>query len=168
MFFRFLTLILIMLGPLDVLQAEPVVIYDNGRTKPLPSPNRTYLKTTIPRQSVKIDSATGSTNISALPVSTPSMSPGRVKTRNHNLPTLQPFFIAGADELSIRWLKHYSKTLKSINAQGFAANVKNQHELDQIIMACDCPIHPVQMKKIADKLALKHYPVLISKGTIEQ
>ena len=146
------------------LTAEPMVIHDSGKTIALPS---------IPKNSryhYAPPPAHFQTQLNPLPVITPSMTPGRVQSRNINRPYLnQPIFIVGADRLSLTWLTKHRQQLKKHNALGIAVNVKTQQALEQLIQASGgLSINPVVGDKIARQLSLKHYPVLVSASRIEQ
>lgn len=145
------------------LTAEPMVIHDSGKTTALPSfPKNSRYQFAPPEHD--------QTELNPLPVITPSMTPGRVKTRNIDRPYLnQPIFIVGADRLSITWLTEHRQQLKKHNAIGIAVNVKTQQALEQLIQASGgLSINPVVGDKIARQLSLKHYPVLVSASRIEQ
>ena len=146
--------------------SEPVVIYDNGRTRSLPAvPNKISVQ--IPSSSALKKSPT---YFSGLPVSTVSMSPGRVEARVINRPDLtQPIFIVGADPMSLRWLETHRERLRQLNALGIAVNVETPQQLDQLRQVSGgVPVNPVAGDKIALQLGLAHYPVLVSSTHIEQ
>lgn len=143
--------------------AEPVVIYDSGRTTRLPhQPQTLHLQTPV--------TANFDVQIDALPVKTPSMSPGKVESRTIDRPYLdRPMFIVGADPLSIRWLRLHQAQLKQINAMGLAVNVETQAQLRQLQNAAGgLEIHPLAGDAMAAQFALQHYPLLITASRIEQ
>jgi integrating conjugative element protein (TIGR03765 family) len=142
---------------------EPVVIYDSGLTYPLPSPRKSIQAPFAPPVQ-----PTGT--VKRFPVHTPSMSPGRVKTRAINRPYLtQPIFIVGTDRFSYQWLRRNRQQLKKHQAIGIAVNIGNEKQLTQLIKgAGGLRISPVRGQKIAQQLALTHYPVLVSRNGIEQ
>lgn len=143
--------------------AEPVVIFDNGRTTRLPNqPQPLHIQTPV--------SANFDVQIAPLPVKIPSMSPGKVMSRAIDRPYLdRPVFIVGADPLSIRWLRLHQAQLKQLNAVGLAVNVETQAQLRQLQNAAGgLAIHPLAGDAIAAQLALAHYPVLITGSRIEQ
>ena len=143
--------------------AEPVVIFDSGRTTRLPhQPEPLHLQTPVTANfDVKID---------ALPVKTPALSPGKVISRRIDRPYLdRPLFMVGADPLSMRWLRLNLAQLKQLHAIGLAVNVETQAQLQQLQNAAGgLEIHPLVGDAIAAQLALKHYPVLITASRIEQ
>lgn len=143
--------------------AEPVVIFDSGRTKPLPiQPQTLHLQTPV--------TANFDVQIDALPIKTPSMSPGKVLSRRIDRPYLdRPVFMVGADPLSMRWLLIHQARLKQLNAIGLAVNVENEVQLRQLQNAAGgFEIHPLAGDAIASQLALQNYPVLITASRIEQ
>lgn len=146
-----------------VLKAEPLIIYDSGNTKPLPTSLKTIRYQFSTPKNYQAE-------FTGLPVVTKSMAPGRVQTRTVNRPFLnQPIFIVGADELSLTWLREHRQQLKKYNATGIAVNVKTQKQLEQLVQASGgLAINPVAGDKISRQLSLKHYPALISATRIEQ
>ena len=146
-----------------VILAEPVIIFDSGQTQPLQSQPKTirYHYSAPENTQPEFD---------GLPVSTPSMTPGRVKTRSINRPYLnQPVFIVGADRFSIVWLQAHREQLQQHNATGIAVNVQTQQQLEQLRQAAGgLSVNPVSGEKIARQLSLAHYPVLVSQTRIEQ
>lgn len=143
--------------------AEPVVIFDSGRTTRLPhQPQPLYVQTPV--------SANFDVQIAPLPVKTPSLSPGKVASRTIDRPYLDhPLFIVGADPLSMRWLLLHQAQLKQLKAIGLAVNVETQAQLQQLQNAAGgLAIHPLAGDAIAAQLALAHYPVLITSTWIEQ
>lgn len=143
--------------------AEPVVIFDSGRTTRLPhQPQTLHLQTSV--------TANFDVQIDALPVKTASMSPGKVESRTIDRPYLdRPMFIVGADPLSMRWLLLHHAQLKQINAIGLAVNVETQAQLQQLQNAAgSLEIHPLAGDAMAKQLALQHYPLLITVSRIEQ
>lgn len=143
--------------------AEPVVIFDNGRTTRLPhQPQTLHVQTPV---MTNFD-----VQIAPLPVKTPSLSPGKVASRTIDRPYLdRPLFMVGADPLSMRWLLLHQAQLKQLKAIGLAVNVETQAQLRQLQnTAGGLAIHPLAGDAIAAQLALAHYPVLTTASRIEQ
>lgn len=143
--------------------AEPVVIFDSGRTTRLPhQPQTLHLQTPV--------TANFDVQIHALPVKTPSLSPGNVVSRRIDRPYLdRPVFMVGSDPLSMRWLSQHQAQLKRLQAIGLAVNVETQAQLQQLQnVAGGLEIHPLAGDAMAAQLALQHYPVLITASRIEQ
>ena len=155
--------VILMLCISPVLLAEPVIIFDSGQTQPLQSQPKTIRYQYPPPENTQPE-------FDGLPVSTPSMTPGRVQTRSINRPTLnQPVFIVGADRLSILWLQEHRDQLKKYNATGIAVNVQTQQQLEHLRQAAGgLAVNPVSGEKIARQLSLAHYPALVSRTRIEQ
>ena len=147
----------------SVVWAEPVIIFDSGQTQAMQSQPKTLRYQYPPPQNTQHE-------YNGLPVSTPSMTPGRVQSRIINRPYLnQPIFIVGADPLSIAWLKEHREQLQKHNATGIAVNVQTQQQLEQLRQASGgLAVNPVAGEKIARQLSLSHYPVLVSRTRIEQ
>jgi integrating conjugative element protein (TIGR03765 family) len=154
----------VLLSSLPLLNgAEPVVIFDNGRTTRLPLQSQPlHVQTPV--------SANFDVQIAPFPVKTLSLSPGKVDSRTIDLPYLdRPLFIVGADPLSIRWLRLHQAQLKQLNAIGLAVNVETQAQFQQLQNAAGgLAIHLLAGDAIAAQLALAHYPVLITASRIEQ
>ncbi|AEG00423.1 PFL_4695 family integrating conjugative element protein [Methylomonas methanica] len=143
--------------------AEPVVLYDSGRTTRLPiQPQTLHLQTPV--------TANFDVQIDTLPIKTPSLSPGNVVSRRIDRLYLdRPVFLVGADPLSMHWLVLHQAQLKQLHAIGLAVNVETQAQLQQLRKtAGGLEIHPLAGDAMAAQLALQHYPVLITASRIEQ
>ncbi|MGY6275069.1 integrating conjugative element protein [Methylomonas sp. MgM2] len=139
-----------------------MVIFDSGHTQPLPvQPQTLHVQTPV--------SANFDVQLDALPVKTPSLSPGKVDSRTIDRPNLdRPIFIVGADPLSISWLLLHQVQLKQLHAIGLAVNVETLTQLQQLQNAAGgLEIHPLVGDAVAAQLALQHYPVLITASRIE-
>lgn len=110
------------------------------------------------------------TEASMLPIISERLSPGRVDAKVINANGLvRPFFIVGADPLSIKWLTERVNILKQLNAVGLVVNVNTQQEFQTIKqIAPTLTILPISGDDIADRLSLEHYPVLVTATSIEQ
>ncbi|WP_437884518.1 integrating conjugative element protein [Pseudomonas sp. LRF_L74] len=104
-----------------------------------------------------------------LPVKSQVLSPGKLQARKLTIPGLPPFFLVGADEFSIQWLRARAADLRSINAAGLAVEVHTPADLARIrATAPGLMILPVNGDDIARRLQIEHYPVLITGQTLEQ
>ncbi|UYZ83091.1 integrating conjugative element protein [Entomomonas sp. E2T0] len=105
-----------------------------------------------------------------LPIISDKLSPGKVEPRVINANGLiRPFFMIGDDDLSVAWLKERVVALEKLQAVGLVVNVKTNSSLNQLKkLAPNLMILPVSGDDIADRLALSHYPVLITATAIEQ
>ncbi|MDO8828242.1 integrating conjugative element protein [Methylophaga sp.] len=149
---------------LPVLSAgAPVIIYDSGRTTPLPDqPDTVQVQTPV--------TADFSVHLEPLPVTSPTLSPGKVEARSLDRRYLErPVFMVGADGLSLRWLAVHQARLKQHQAIGIAVNVDTAEHLQQLQQAAGgLVIYPLAGDALAEQLDLTHYPVLISPTRIEQ
>jgi len=143
--------------------AEPVVIYDSGRTQPMvhPPSNQQLQATSGKNPQV---------HFPRVPVVTPSMSPGKVFPRSIHHPYLSnPIFIVGYDMISLSWLKEHQEKLIQNHAIGIVVNVQTEQQVNQLQQAAGgIEITPVPGTKVAKQLSLVHYPVLISSTLVEQ
>lgn len=89
--------------------------------------------------------------IKHLPIRSPSLTPGLVEARERPTRLLQPVFLVGADERSLRWLEANRERLKQLNAIGMLVQA-------EIIQASG--------EAFAAELRLRHYPVLITREGI--
>lgn len=110
------------------------------------------------------------TEAAMLPIVSDRLTPGKVEPRVINANGLiRPFFMIGDDDLSISWLKERVVALEKLQAVGLVVNVKTNSNLNQLKkLAPNLMILPVSGDDIADRLALSHYPVLITATAIEQ
>ncbi|WP_444944846.1 integrating conjugative element protein [Microbulbifer sp. ZKSA006] len=141
------------------------VIYDSGDTLPIAQylPKRSEPQ---PKQSA----LPSKHKAFQLPIETPSMSPGRVSATERTLKYLQqPLFLIGADKQSKAWLQARRDQLVELNAIGLLVQVDTLEEIKAIkALANGLRLMPASAESFAKPLALKHYPVLISKDGWEQ
>ncbi len=155
--------------------AEPVVIFDSGKTQPLAA----YLPAVKPTVQTAFEVSTTPTVLNAqrlpilahsLPVTTPELTPGNVAPKNLSIPYLErPVFIIGADALSLQWLQRHRERLNTLHAVGWVVNVENAKQLAQLKQQA-APLELVALSgsELAQQFDLSHYPVLISSARIEQ
>lgn len=104
-----------------------------------------------------------------LPVSTPEMSPGTVTARPVNLPGMPPVFVLGDDPSSRSWLQQNAAELMRMQATGMIINVKDESSLKSLRqIAPAVEMVPVSGGDLARRLALTHYPALITATGISQ
>ena len=110
------------------------------------------------------------TEADLLPVTSDRLTPGHVTARSLDLPgRMTPFFIIGADKLSVNWLKQRGKRLRELHAVGLVVNVKTGTQLKQLRRVGDgLVLRPVAGDDIAKRLSLSHYPVLITPTGVQQ
>jgi integrating conjugative element protein (TIGR03765 family) len=157
------TILFLSLFTSTMVSAEPVVIYDSGRTQPMVHPPSNKQLQATPGKNHQV-------NFPRVPMVTPSMSPGKVFTRSIDHPYLSnPIFIVGYDMISLSWLQEHKEKLKQNHAIGIVVNVKTEQQVNQLQQAAGgIEITPVPGTKVAKQLSLVHYPVLISSTLIEQ
>ena len=103
-----------------------------------------------------------------LPVHTPQMTPGKVKTRTLSQAHMsRPMFIVGDDPLSYRWLKARRSQLLRLNAIGIVVNVDDIAGLNRL-RQFNLTLYPVNGSDFAKSFSLKHYPVLITAKQLRQ
>ena len=161
-----------------IVWAAPSVIYDSGQTKslePFLEPLRGEAPPPDTRQSPS--GKAGLTVEDLLPIKTPEMNPGLVAAHvldplgkaQTNAIGARPLFLIGADALSRRWLAQHRARLKELGAIGMLVQADTSEDLQAIArIAQGLPIMPAPGTEIARLYALKHYPVLIWRGRIEQ
>ena len=104
-----------------------------------------------------------------LPVKSALLSPGSVERRSIQAPGLQPLFLVGDDELSQAWLRERAASLLTLNAVGLVVNVDTAEGLARLReLAPGLTLSPVSGDDLAQRLELRHYPVLITPTGIEQ
>ncbi|MGH9837372.1 MAG: PFL_4695 family integrating conjugative element protein [Blastocatellia bacterium] len=127
----------VMLTQISLCNAEPVVIYNSGNTRPitdylfLPGPESIPPSGAVPPAP---DPQSLASRI--YPVHTPEMTPGDVQTRNVNFPQLpRPVFLIGTDDRSRNWLLRYRERLREVRAIGLvveAASEQNYLSIQEI------------------------------------
>lgn len=155
--------------------AKPlVVVQDHGGTSALPYYEALNL---LPRMSgtpkppivmpVPPSKAGGEANM--LPVRSTKLTPGTVNRCVIEAPGLQPFFLIGDDEASHAWLFRHAASLRERNAVGLVVNVDSMQGLTRLrALAPGIQLAPVAADDLADRLGVRHYPVLITSTGIEQ
>jgi len=151
------------------LQSAPIVVYDSGATEPIAP----YFRAlgSAPHSLAPALPPPGAGSLAALlPIHTPGLSPGPVGARTIDLPTLQrPLFFVGADEHSLAWLAQKREHLAALGAVGLAVEVADLMEWRRLTEAAQgLVLLPVSGTALAQRLALSHYPVLITRSRIEQ
>ncbi len=106
---------------------------------------------------------------SLLPILSPGLMAGPMKSRSHQRPFARPFFLVGSDPRSWQWLKTNAPRLKEIGAIGMLVQAETVGDLEAIVaLANGLPILPASATDIGNALGITRYPVLISAGAIEQ
>lgn len=180
-YFQFLTCLLCS----TVILAEPVVIY-KGETVVSSDPYRLALKTgrpvektppevirkeleTIQQQTIEKIKQSGVPGFN-FPYKTEGLSLGKVEARSiQKRDLLSPFFIIGGDEQSRAWLRKNKDRLIRLQAIGFLVEAQNLEEFERVQEeAGDLFIGRMQSNGMVQGLGVNHYPVLVTKTSIEQ
>ena len=141
------------------------VIYDSGDTLPL----EPYL----PKRAPQEETTTQDTNRQLpfkLPITTPSMQPGKVTVTPKALRYLQrPLFLVGSDQKSRNWLAEKREQLIRIGAVGLLVEAKDRQEVEAVLAIAEgLRLVPASAEGFATKLGLSRYPILLSKEGWEQ
>ena len=173
------TLIIILLTIVNVVHAEPIVLFDSGKTVPTYRYKQILQGISIPDfgkmwatdKAVEIDESNDSKDpANWLPVTTTKLSPGLIKPRKVRFDQLvSPVCIIGSDERSLSWIKKYRSVLLKNNVLCWLVSAKNLDEVQQVVTALSgVSMSPVNGDAIAKFFSIKHYPVLIIQRFIEQ
>lgn len=104
-----------------------------------------------------------------LPVRSARLTPGPVEHRTIEVPGLTPLFLIGDDEQSRTWLREHLPKLRTLRAIGFVVRVDSAQALKSLReLASGLALVPAPGDDLADRLRLRHYPVLITATGIEQ
>ncbi len=164
--------------PVEVL-AEPIVLFDSGRTVPALPYKQIILDVEIPDFGAlwAIDKSASETVASDpsnpanwLPITSTRLTPGKVAARvveYNNLPS--PVCVIGSGERSIKWLQKNHKALAENNVLCWLVEAPDLESVRNVILALDgVSMAPADGDAIADFFSLRHYPVLITPRFIEQ
>jgi integrating conjugative element protein (TIGR03765 family) len=166
---RSLALGAIALAWMESAQSASIVVYDSGATEPIAP----YFRAlgSAPRAPAPASPPPGAGSLEALlPIHTPGLSPGPVAARTIDLPDLQrPLFLVGADERSLAWLARERAHLAVLGAVGLAVEMADLAEWHRLTEAAQgLVLLPISGTALAQRLALDHYPVLVTRSRIEQ
>ena len=104
-----------------------------------------------------------------LPVRSASLSPGDVARRVIQAPGLTPLFLVGDDDRSRTWLRQRAQALRDLGAVGLVVQVESPRALAALrTLAPGLTLAPVSGDELAQRLGLRHYPVLVTATGIEQ
>ena len=104
-----------------------------------------------------------------LPVRSALLSPGNAERQSMDAPGLRPLFLVGDDELSRTWLHQRAGSLRALGAVGLVVNVDSAEELARLRgLAPDLTLSPAYGDDLAQRLGIRHYPVLITSTGLEQ
>lgn len=155
--------------------ANPIVIYDNNRVSkpikpylPFKKPSKAEISNTV-LTSLKPANINFNNLTNRFPINTSNMNVGRVKKRTIKYAPNRAICLLGYDEASLGWLRRNYKFLTSINTICFVVNVKTKDEFKTLESNfSNLQFQAMSADDIATQLQLKHYPVLIYNGSMEQ
>ena len=151
-----------------------IVVEDRGGTSALPYYEALNLqpranapaRAPIPTPQVP---ATPADEAAMLPVRSARLTPGTVARRVIEAPGLRPFVDVGDDAPSHAWLRSQATSLRERGAVGLVVNVETMQGLARLrALVPGVPLAPVAGDDLAERLGLRHYPVLITATGIEQ
>ncbi|MBA1273954.1 MULTISPECIES: integrating conjugative element protein [Stutzerimonas] len=150
-----------------------IIVADHGGTSALPYYEALNLQQhagmTSPRIELPRPPAKPFNEADMLPVRSMRLSPGDVARRVIEAPGLPSFFLVGDDERSRAWLRQHALRLHELNAVGLVVNVASAEALAALrALVPQLPLSPVTGDDLAERLGLRHYPVLITATGIEQ
>ena len=152
--------------------APLIVVEDRGGASALPyyqplnpQPDDTARPAPLPRPRV---GNSAEAEAAMLPVRSANLSPGDVPRRVIRAPGLTPLFLVGDDDRSRDWLQQRGKDLQALRAVGLVVNVATPEALAALRrLAPGLVLLPVSGDDLAQRLGIKHYPVLITATGIE-
>jgi integrating conjugative element protein (TIGR03765 family) len=157
-----------------VARAELEVIYDSGDTQPLAPFLEVFAETPTPTAAVRSGDDLGVADATRLlPIRSPGLTPGLVARRQvkrsdpSSIP--RPFFLIGSDPRSRAWLATHRDRLKQLGAVGMLVQAESVEDLEAMARIAEgLPVLPASATDIALALGLEHFPVLVSRHSIEQ
>ncbi|CAI1233288.1 integrating conjugative element protein [Serratia ficaria] len=155
-------------------QPPLVVVEDHGGTSALPYYQALDLpprqdQTLPPTVSVPSPGSKVFSEADMLPVRSERLSPGVEARRVIQAPGLTPVFLVGDDNRSRAWLQERKAALQEIGAIGLVVNVGSAEALASLRkLVPELTLSPVSGDDLAQRLGLRHYPVLITASDIEQ
>jgi integrating conjugative element protein (TIGR03765 family) len=150
-----------------------IVVEDRGGASALPYYEALNLQPrssmVSPRIEIPRPPAKAFNEADMLPVRSMRLSPGDVARRVIEAPGLKPLFLVGDDERSRAWLHQRALRLHELDAVGLVVNVASAETLATLrALVPGLSLAPVAGDDLAERLGLRHYPVLITATGIEQ
>lgn len=145
-----------------------IVVEDRGGTSALPyyqalnpqvaAPNEPATPVPPPRIGGPADA-----EAAMLPVRSARLSPGDEPSRVIRAPGLTPLFLVGDDDRSRAWLRQRRAALQELRAAGLVVNVATPEALTALRrLAPELMLSPASGDDLAQRLGIRHYPVLIT------
>lgn len=164
--------------PLALHASEPlIVVEDRGGTSALPYYEALNLQSRTPDSHGAVQPPIPVTQVpvtpadeaAMLPVRSARLTPSTVARRVIEAPGLRPFAVVGDDEASRTWLRRHAALLRERGAVGLVVNVETAQAMARLrALAPGVPLAPVAGDDLAERLGLRHYPVLVMSTGIEQ
>ena len=150
-----------------------IVVEDRGGVSALPyyqalnpqdaGPAQPPAATPMPR----VDNPTDA-EAAMLPVRSARLTPGDEPRRVIRAPGLLPLFLVGDDDRSRAWLRQRRAALQELRAMGLVVNVATPEALVTLRrLAPGLMLSPISGDDLAQRLGIRHYPVLITATGIE-
>ena len=154
--------------------SEPlIVVEDRGGASALPyyqalNPQDSDRATPpVPEPVPRVGSAANA-EAAMLPVRSMRLSPGDEPRRAIRAPGVTPLFLVGDDDRSRTWLKQRRAGVQELHAGGLGGNVAPPEALAAVRrLAPGLTLSPTSGDDLAQRLGIKHYPVLITATGIE-
>lgn len=150
-----------------------IVVEDRGGTSALPYYEALNLQpragVSAPQIEIPRPPVAAVNEASMLPVRSMRLSPGAVARRVIEAPGLPTFFLVGGDQRSRAWLQQRAQRLRELGAVGLVVNITSAESLATLrALVPELPLSPVAGDDLAERLGLRHYPVLITATGLEQ
>ena len=150
-----------------------IVVEDRGGVSALPyyqalnpqdaGPAQPPAATPMPRVDTPTDA-----EAAMLPVHSARLTPGDEPRRAIRAPGLTPLFLLGDDDRSRAWLRQRRAALQELRAVGLVVNVTTPEALAALRrLAPGLMLSAVSGDDLAQRLGIRHYPVLITATGIE-
>jgi len=155
--------------------APLVVVEDHGGMSALPYYQALSIQAPggasagVPAPQPPMPGSSIDTEARMLPVRSARLSPGNEPSRTIRAPGLTPVFLVGDDDRSRTWLREHARALQDMHASGLVVNVASMQALAALRrLAPDLILSPTSGDDLAQRLGIRHYPLLITSTTIEQ
>lgn len=150
-----------------------IVVEDRGGVSALPyyqALNPQALETPQPSPSLPLPhlNTLAEAEAAMLPVRSALLTPGDEPRRVIRAPGLTPLFLVGDDDRSHDWLRQRRAALLDLRAVGLVVNVATPEALATLRrLAAGLTLAPASGDDLAQRLGIRHYPVLITATGIE-